>query len=670
MQLCEEELEEKIATQTAELVRIREALVNVCEKEDLQLLLLINDCELSDPSMEELLDQCADILAFGSLYKCQKCLKGDMIFSKHGYTCNAWLDDWVKCGHFEVEPLRMKCTIPDDLKANPFFATCDPKSEDRAVRPIVIDLDSPTPSTSASPASNKRKPKTTKLLLKDGTVVDPKSKLQSTTHVYRKDKVLYSCVLGLTDIQKNKNSFYKLQVLESDYKHLNIGRSYYFFFSMGRTGTTIGSFSTRNFNSADLAVAEFEKLYQQTTGNDWNTRQNFKKVPGKFYPIDVNYGDEEVEDNNNIASRLDSRVQDLMKLLFNVNNMQITMNEFKLDLQKMPLGKLSGEQLKSAEAALEALEEAVCNRSPRLVLIGLSNKFFTLIPHSFGFEAAPVLDALAEINKKREMVESLHDIENAYAMMAKARKLPAMSSLDSYYSQLNASVEVLDQNSGIYRLIKTYVNNTSMHGFRLEILDIYKVQRFEEEKRSDQFKQLSNRQLLWHGSRITNFVSIIKNGLKISPQVHGSMFGRGIYFADMVSKSANYCQTSSSTEGLLALCEVALGNVHELYQAQNCQGPPPNYNSIKGVGQTQPNDTEVLTMQDGVAVPLGKPKAVVIPRVQQNTASSNVSSLQTFQNFLANRVPNARVPSLLYNEYIIYDDRRIKLQYLVKFKQI
>jgi len=40
------------------------------------------------------------------------------------------------------------------------------------------------------------------------------------------------------------------------------------------------------------------------------------------------------------------------------------------------------------------------------------------------------------------------------------------------------------------------------------------------------------------------------------------MFGKGIYFADMVSKSANYCHTSkSSPVGLLLLCEVALGNM-------------------------------------------------------------------------------------------------------------
>ena len=42
----------------------------------------------------------------------------------------------------------------------------------------------------------------------------------------------------------------------------------------------------------------------------------------------------------------------------------------------------------------------------------------------------------------------------------------------------------------------------------------------------------------------------------------GYMFGKGVYFADMVSKSANYCHVSQlDPVGLLLLGEVALGNV-------------------------------------------------------------------------------------------------------------
>lgn len=54
-------------------------------------------------------------------------------------------------------------------------------------------------------------------------------------------------------------------------------------------------------------------------------------------------------------------------------------------------------------------------------------------------------------------------------------------------------------------------------------------------------------------------------GLRIAPPeapVTGYMFGKGIYFADMVSKSANYCCTNKvHPVGIMLLCEVALGDM-------------------------------------------------------------------------------------------------------------
>lgn len=49
-------------------------------------------------------------------------------------------------------------------------------------------------------------------------------------------------------------------------------------------------------------------------------------------------------------------------------------------------------------------------------------------------------------------------------------------------------------------------------------------------------------------------------GLRIAPPeapVSGYMFGKGVYFADMFSKSANYCCSSRvASAGVLLLCEV------------------------------------------------------------------------------------------------------------------
>jgi poly [ADP-ribose] polymerase len=113
----------------------------------------------------------------------------------------------------------------------------------------------------------------------------------------------------------------------------------------------------------------------------------------------------------------------------------------------------------------------------------------------------------------------------------------------------------------------------------LDVLDIFELTKDVDDKRFK--KDLGNRMLLWHGSRLTNFVGIISQGLRIAPPeapVTGYMFGKvinfliiynkGVYFADMVSKSANYCCTSKENPvGLILLCDVACGEFNDKFYA-------------------------------------------------------------------------------------------------------
>jgi len=81
-------------------------------------------------------------------------------------------------------------------------------------------------------------------------------------------------------------------------------------------------------------------------------------------------------------------------------------------------------------------------------------------------------------------------------------------------------------------------------------------------------------QLLWHGSRSENWISILKTGLVLRPAnaiITGKMFGYGIYFADQFSKSLNYTSLHGSVwangkqrEGYLAIYEVHVGKQLEV----------------------------------------------------------------------------------------------------------
>ncbi len=110
--------------------------------------------------------------------------------------------------------------------------------------------------------------------------------------------------------------------------------------------------------------------------------------------------------------------------------------------------------------------------------------------------------------------------------------------------------------------------------YSLEIQDLFTIKREGEyEAYEDYSKDIPNKMLLWHGSRLTNYVGILSQGLRIAPPEApstGYMFGKGVYFADMVSKSANYCYSNSQNPvSCMLLCEVALGNMNEKFYADS-----------------------------------------------------------------------------------------------------
>ena len=96
---------------------------------------------------------------------------------------------------------------------------------------------------------------------------------------------------------------------------------------------------------------------------------------------------------------------------------------------------------------------------------------------------------------------------------------------------------------------------------------IFKIDRQGDDESFNEMKDLGNRKLLWHGSAMSNFLGILSQGLRIAPPEApstGYMFGKGVYFADLISKSLQYSVGYKSN--LLILCEVALGNQLELYR--------------------------------------------------------------------------------------------------------
>ncbi|VDP89734.1 unnamed protein product [Echinostoma caproni] len=172
----------------------------------------------------------------------------------------------------------------------------------------------------------------------------------------------------------------------------------------------------------------------------------------------------------------------------------------------------------------------------------------------------PLIRTMDEVKEKLDLLKSLDDIEFAVSVL-KQEDVSKENILDIHYRQLKCDIRPMDEKEPMYDVLRRYLetNHGVTHNwYTLELLDVFECAKPDLD---NLFLDHGNRMLLWHGSRLTNWVGILGRGLKIAPPEApstGYMFGKGIYFADSSSKSANYIYpTQKKNVGLVALCEVS-----------------------------------------------------------------------------------------------------------------
>uniref|UniRef100_K3W582 Poly [ADP-ribose] polymerase n=1 Tax=Globisporangium ultimum (strain ATCC 200006 / CBS 805.95 / DAOM BR144) TaxID=431595 RepID=K3W582_GLOUD len=316
--------------------------------------------------------------------------------------------------------------------------------------------------------------------------------------------------------------------------------------------------------------------------------------------------------------------------------------------RKSATAKAAAVTAKAAPAKKKKMSAADATRAHNLKadLKTLSSEFYSLIPHDFGRSLPPVIGTMDEVKVKISLLEVLADLELSQKLQQEEKKSQANGStihpLDAQYKMLNTKMEPLEPTDEEFRRIERYVESTevpSSQSYKLKIQSVMKIARGPEEETNETFKCVDNHKLLWHGSRLSNVVGILSQGLRIAPPEapkNGYLFGKGVYFADAVTKSSAYCFTSPDRpKAVLLLAEVALGKSYEAshptyldyktVHAHDCE-------STHGLGRMAPKEETYETMSDGVVVPIGK----ITPKHKQ--------------------------VERLYNEFIVYRTEQIKLR--------
>ena len=450
----------------------------------------------------------------------------------------------------------------------------------------------------------------------------------------------YHAMLNQTNLGQNNNKYFLIQVVKS--KHGN----YSTWFRWGRVGYP-GQNDFSPCASLQAAIAKFEKKFNDKTLNSWDdiaSGQPFQPFPVKYTLIEA-ANDEatalltiepdavEPDEPPPLVETIHEEIQGFVKLICDRRAIEAELKEgFSFDSKRMPLGRLSSNTLTQALLVLTEVEASL--NGPRSKLALLSSQFYTLIPHDFGFNKVSqfIIDSVDKLREKADLVEALASVEVANRLVIKKGE----TSLTSLYDRLGVHLQPVLKGSDEWGVVEQYQQTThaSTHNnYSCQIVRILKLGHDDE---------CNGRTLLWHGSRLSNWCSILKQGLRIAPPeapATGYMFGKGVYFADCFSKSANYCFVNSRGRGVIALCEVELGEsficVDADYNAGKKLGT--KYHSVLAEGSSKPKD--VKTIENGrLKVPVG-------PLIKRGDSTRR---------------------SLLYNEYIVYDTSRVRMKYLVE----
>lgn len=459
--------------------------------------------------------------------------------------------------------------------------------------------------------------------------------IRSDIEIYLDNDEFYCFTLNQTDIANNCNKFLIVQLL--------VRADKLSFFLVSRSGR-VGYKGTDNIDcylNLNQAITDFKVMFREKTGFSWEDRATASKVSGKYDYIEMKYEKKEeltkIIDDKPLHLKLDAKVQQLITMIFDQNLFVKIADQFKLDLKRAPLGAISAGQIKKAYKILDNIAKEIADKKDTAKLVEYSSDFYTVIPTNFGMGKPPIINSDAKIAEKVELLKVLDDAE----VMSKLIKKTSASTqkLDKQYLSLDSEIIPIRSSEPLYSELSDYMKKSSGHHYKLKIQEIFKVNRTEEKTRFLKHQNSHNRQLLWHGSRLANFVSIISTGLRINPGNvvrAGSMFGNGLYFANSSTKSAQYMRVDPAVgTGIMLLCEVALGNCYELYNAKYITALPTGHHSTYGVGKHTPHKSGYITKSDGLILPAGK--------------------LVARQNFTG---------ALNYDEFIVYNEDQVRIKYL------
>lgn len=202
------------------------------------------------------------------------------------------------------------------------------------------------------------------------------------------------------------------------------------------------------------------------------------------------------------------------------------------------------------------------------------NEYLSLIPRDFGMHRMSPSDIIPDtiaIGKENDILDSLTTAYAGVHVATKKKTAKKKTTKKAAPKIFDVDMEIVTNKKIISHVKRLYQSTRkSMHtSNNLSVQTIYSINIKTMKDRFDlKGKGMKNVWQLWHGTRVSNLLSIMKGGLIIpsSSAAHctGRMYGDGIYFSDISTKALNYATSywgggGNTDRTFMFLADVAMG---------------------------------------------------------------------------------------------------------------
>jgi poly [ADP-ribose] polymerase len=364
------------------------------------------------------------------------------------------------------------------------------------------------------------------------------------------------------DVKQNNNKFWYITENDNATCVVQFGR-------VGGNGAT----KTHAFPSQPHAMRFYESKCREKEGDRKGYRklQVIDSVNGVSADSVANHKLEKIA-----AEQIQSdcpRTRELIRFLTqaNVHNiLSATTMQYDVDkgLFRTPCGIVTKAGIDQARQLLSQISDFVARRALRgKAYAQILNDYLMLIPQKVGRQLDPqtLYPDLDAVHKQNAILDSLE------ASLQTALAKPEDEDESTPTKLFEVKLHLVQRTKEIARIDQKYrATLQKMHACaHLNVRTVYEVEiasmacPFREKGRA-----LGNVKELWHGTRASNLLSILKSGFVIPPSnapfCTGRMFGNGVYFSDQSTKSLNYAYGywgggRRDDNCFMFLAEVALG---------------------------------------------------------------------------------------------------------------